>query len=115
MLNHVFFYVLLQKINEYCSTFPSHKYVYIPGTSEIHQVVITPGNSKSVQYRNTLCECTLCLRGNYRKCECLDQFKNYLKPITMTAHTFSISKKKQKDMVDDQDELIDFDEDEVNE
>ena len=27
----------------------------------------------------------------------------------------SISKKKQKDMVDDQDELIDFDEDEVNE
>ena len=56
-----------------------------------------------------------CVRGNYRKCECLDQFKNYLKPITMTAHTFSISKKKQKDMVDDQDELIDFDEDEVNE
>ena len=115
MLNHVFFYVLLQKINEYCSTFPSHKYVYIPGTSGIHQVVITPGNSNSVQYRNTLCECTLCLRGNYRKCECLDQFKNYLKPITMTAHTFSISKKKQKDMVDDEDELIDFDEDEVNE
>ena len=33
----------------------------------------------------------------------------------MTAHTFSISKKKQKDMVDDEDELIDFDEDEVNE
>ena len=29
MLNCVFFYVLLEKINEYCSTFPSHKYVYI--------------------------------------------------------------------------------------
>ena len=32
MLNHVFFYVSLEEINEYCSTFPSHKYVYIPGT-----------------------------------------------------------------------------------
>ena len=31
----------------------------------------------------------------------------------MTTHTFSISKKKQKDTVDDEDELIDLDEDEV--
>ena len=28
-LNCVFFYVSLEEINEYCSTFPSHKYVYI--------------------------------------------------------------------------------------
>ena len=63
--------------------------------------------------QNTLCACTPCLRGDCRKCECLDQFKNYLKPVTMTTHTFSISKKKQKDTVDDEDELIDLDEDEV--
>ena len=81
----------------------------------IHQVVTTPGSSKSIQYRNTSCACTPCLRGDYRKYECLDQFKSYLKPITMTAHIFSISKKKQKYMVDDEDELIDLDEDEVNE
>ena len=54
MLNHVFFYVLLEEINEYCSTFPSHKYGYIPGALGIHQVVTTPGNSKSIQHR-TLC------------------------------------------------------------
>ena len=113
MLNRVFFYVSLEEINEYRSTFPSHKYVYIPGTLGIHQVATSPGNSRSIQYRNTSCACTPCLRGDYRKCECLDQFKNYLKPITMTTHTFSISKKKQKDMVDDEDELIDLDE--VNE
>ena len=111
MLNCAFFYVSL----EYCSTFPSRKYVYIPGTLGIRQVVTTPGNSKSIQYRNTSFACTPCLRGDYRKCECLDHFKNYLKPITMTTHTFSISKKKQKDAVDDEDKLIDLDEDEVNE
>ena len=33
----------------------------------------------------------------------------------MTPHTFSISKKKQKDTVVDEDELIDLDEDKVNE
>ena len=114
MLNCVFFYVLLKEINDYCSTLPSHKYVYIPGTLGIHQTVTNPGNSKPIQYRNTLCACTR-LRGDYRKCECLDQFKNYLKPITMTTHTSSISKEKQKDLVDDEDELIDLDEDKVNE
>ena len=111
MLNRAFFYVSL----EYCSTFPSRKCVYIPGTLGIRQVVTTPGNSKSIQYRNTSFGCTPCLRGDYRKCECLDHFKNYSKPITMTTHTFSISKKKQKDAVDDEDKLIDLDEDEVNE
>ena len=114
MLNRVFFYVLLKEINDYCSTLPSHKYVYIPGTLGIHQPVTNPGNSKPIQYRNTLCACTR-LRGDYRKCECLDQFKNYLKPINMTTHTSSISKEKQKDLVDDEDELIDLDEDKVNE
>ena len=102
MLNRVFFYVSLEEINEHPSTFPS---------LGIHQVVTTPGKSKSVQYRNISCACTPCLRGNYRKFECLDHFKNYLKPITMTSHTFSISKEKQKDAVDDEDELIDLDED----
>ena len=106
MLNRVFFYVSLEEISEYSSTFPPHKYVYIPGTLGVHQIVTTPGNNKSIQYRNILCACTPCLRGDYRKCEYLDQFKNYLKPITMTTHTFSISKKKQKDTVDDEDELI---------
>ena len=38
-----------------------------------------------------------------------------MKPITLTTYTFSISKKKQKDMLDDEDKLIDLDEDEVNE
>ena len=115
MLNHVFFQVLLEEINEYHSTFLSHKYVFIPGTLEIHQVVTAPGNSKSIQYRNTSCACTSYLREDYRKCECLDQFQNYMKPITLTTYTFSISKKKQKDMLDDEDKLIDLDEDEVNE
>ena len=72
MLNRVFFYVLLEEINEYHSTFPSLKYVFIPGTLGIHQVVTTPGNSKSIQYRNTSCACTLYLRGGNRKFECLD-------------------------------------------
>ena len=81
----------------------------------IHQVVTTSGKSISIHYRNTSCACTPCLRGDYRKCECVDQCKNYLKPITVTTHTFSISKKKQKDRVDDEDKLIDLDEDEVNE
>ena len=79
---------------------------------ELHQTVTNPGNSKPIQYRNTLCACTR-LRGDYRKCECLDQFKNYLKPINMTTHTSSISKEKQKDLVDDEDELIDLDEDKL--
>ena len=114
MLNLVFLYVSLEEINDYCSALPSNKYVYIPGTLGIHQTVTNHGNSKSIQYRNALCA-RPCLRGDYRKCECLDQFKNYLKPITMTTHTSSISKEKQKDLVDDEDELIDLDEDKVNE
>ena len=53
--------------------------------------------------------------GDYKNCECLEQFKEYPKNIRMTTHNFTVSAKKKKDANDENDDLIDLDEDEANE
>ena len=53
--------------------------------------------------------------GDYKNCECLEQFKEYPKNIRMTARNFTVSAKKKKDANDENDDLIDLDEDEANE
>ena len=102
-------------MENYRAAFPSQSYQSIKGTLAIHQVVITPGNSNTIQYRNSSCACSPCLNGEYTKCECLQLYKDYPKPFQMIKHNFSISNKSRTANDDDDESLADLNKDEVNE
>ena len=53
MLNWRFFYISNEEMESYQAAFPSQSYQSIKRTLAIHQVVITPGSSNTIQYRNT--------------------------------------------------------------
>ena len=112
MLNRRFFYVSAEDMDNYRSELPSDKYIHIPGTLAIHEVVSIPGNTNTIMYRNSSCGCTFCLNNEYEKCESLEQFKEYPKNIMMTTHSFSVSTKKQK-QANNEKHLIDLDEEEA--
>ena len=92
MLNQHFFYISKDEMESYQAVSPSQSYQSIKGTLAIHQVVITPGSSNTIQYRNSSCACSACFNGEYTKCECLQLYKDYPKPFQMIKHNFSISK-----------------------
>ena len=87
MLNRRFFYISKEEMESYRAAFPSQSYQSIKGTLAIHQVVITPGSSNTVQYRNSSCACSACFNREYTKCECLQLYKDYPKPFQMINTT----------------------------
>ena len=117
MLNRHFFYISKEEMESYRAAFPSQSYQSIKGTLAIHQVVITPGSSNTVQYRNSSCACSVCFNGEYTKYECLQLYKDYPKPFQMIKHNFSISNKSRTANDDDNDDesFMDLNENEVNE
>ena len=124
MLNRRFFYISKDEMESYRAAFPSQSYQSIKGTLAIHQVVITPGSSNTIQYRNSSCACSACFNGEYIKYECLQLYKDYPKPFQMIKHNFSISNKSRTartanddddDDDDDDESFTDLNEDEVNE
>ena len=117
MLNQHFFYISKEEMESYQAAFPSQSYQSIKGTLAIHQVVITPGSSNTIQYRNSSCACSACFNGEYTKYECLQLYKDYPKPFQMINYNFSISNKSRTANDDDNvdESFMDLNEDEVNE
>ena len=113
MLNRHFFYISKEEMESYRAAFPSQSYKSIKGTLAIHQVVITPGSSNTIKYRNSSCACSACFIGEYTKCECLQLYKDYPKPFQMIKHNFSISNKSRTANDDDDESFMDLNEDEV--
>ena len=54
MLNRCLFYVSLEKIDEHRATFPSHKYVYIPGTENTFQNTYFAEQLQTAAYEKTI-------------------------------------------------------------
>ena len=116
MLNRHFFYISKEEMESYRAVFPSQSYQSIKGikgTLAIHQVVITPGSSNTIQYRNSSCACSACFNGEYTKYECLQLYKDYPKPFQMIKHNFSIWNKSRTANDDDDESFMNLNEDEA--
>ena len=110
MLNRLFFYVPLNEIEEYRSSFPANDSRHIPGTLRIHEVVVSPAHEDFIMYRDSACVCNSCLQGLYSSCESLDAFKELPETICLKKHYFTKGKKKS-----DISDHMDLNEDELKE